>query len=185
MSRDISAVISAAVAAKTLDPFFAVSLAFDSSTLRLFTGHGSITFDGNIYTGAGTLLNITDIEETSEIQASGVTLVLTGVPTSLISMALDTPYQGRVCTIYFGVMLPSISASQVFSGYMDQMIINENSETCKIVLSVENRLIDLERPRIVRFSQNDQESRFTGDLGLEFVESLQTKEIYFGKATPK
>ncbi len=183
--RDISTVISNAVVAKSLEPFFAIEMFFDGGTIRLWTGIGTITVGTDVFTGAGTMLNITEIEETAEVKASGITLVLNGISTTIMSLALAEPYQGRLCKVYFGVLSPSVSTTEVFAGYMDQMIIRENSDTCDVMLSVENKLVDLEKPRIRRFTHNDQIARFPGDLGLEFVESLQTKEVYFGRAAPK
>lgn len=185
MTRGISTIVSNAVVAKQLDPIFAIEMFFDGGTIRLWTGYGTAVLDGvNSFTGAGQLLSITDVEETAEIKASGITVVLNGISSSIIALALDEPYQGRVCKMYFGVMSPTPSIVEMFSGYMDQMLIRENSETCDVILNVENKLINLERAKILRFSHNDQVARFPGDLGLEFVESLQTKEVYFGMATP-
>jgi hypothetical protein len=70
---------------------------------------------------------------------------------------------------------------EVFTARMDQMTLDEGPETCTIQLTVENILVDLERPRVARYTNNDQQSRFPGDRGFEFVESLQTKEIFWGR----
>jgi hypothetical protein len=120
-------------------------------------------------------------------------------------LALQEPYQGRECKIYFGVLIDASLGTQgldtittqfgdlivlqsgtqgfleIFSGEMDQMNIVESSDTCTISVSAENALIKLERPVVRRLTNLDQQSRYPSDKGLEFVASLQDKEIFWGR----
>ena len=64
---------------------------------------------------------------------------------------------------------------------MDQMNISEGPDTSTIELSVENKLVDLERPRVRRFTSAYQKSVYPNDLGLDFVEDLQDKDISWGR----
>lgn len=77
-----------------------------------------------------------------------------------------------------------IEMSEIFTGYMDTMDIDEGADTSTVTLSIENKLIDLERPRTARYTSSFQKSRFAGDKGLEFVEDLQDKEVYWGRSNP-
>ena len=70
----------------------------------------------------------------------------------------------------------------VFSGYMDQMNIDEGPETSTIGVAVESKLIDLERPRVFRYTDASQKSRFPDDKGFEYVEDLQDKRFNWGRA---
>lgn len=182
-TRDISSVLSNALDDDEIFPFFAVELQFDVSPLRMWTGLVNATIDGNLYNAAGNLLNISTIEETSEIAARGASITLSGIPSETLSAALQTPYQGRKCIIYFGVVsgLTYSSLTEVFSGFMDEMNIVEDADTCTIELKVENKLIDLERQRVRRYSSGYHKTRFPGDKGFDFVESLQGKETLWGK----
>ena len=49
-----------------------------------------------------------------------------------------------------------------------------------ITVTVENKLIMLERPRNRRYTDQDQKNLFSGDKGLEFVDDLQDKELVWG-----
>ena len=69
----------------------------------------------------------------------------------------------------------------MFSGELDQMNIEEQVETANISVIAENVLVKLERPTVRRFTNEDQKSRFPDDRGLEFVASLQDKEIFWGR----
>ena len=43
--------------------FFAVKAQFDTETIRVWTGIDDIQVDGETYTGAGTLLQVSEIED--------------------------------------------------------------------------------------------------------------------------
>ncbi len=207
MSRDLSTITIDNISQDVVYPFFAVELKFDGdNVLRLWTGQGTLVLDdGTSWVGTGNLLNISAIEETSELAVKGATLTLSGVPSEVLSLALSEPYQGRVCNIYFGtfsqgsilqesssyILLQDGSRinlettdknfNEIFSGYMDQMNIEESGETSTIQLLVENKLVDLERARVARFTSGYQKSIYAGDLGLDFVEDLQDKQISWGR----
>jgi len=207
MSRDLSTNTIDNISQDVVYPFFATELRFDGdNTLRLWTGQGTLVLeDGTSWVGTGNLLNISAIEETSELAVKGATLTLSGVPSEVLSLALSEPYQGRVCNIYFGtfsqgsilqesssyILLQDGSRinlettdkgfNEIFSGYMDQMNIEESGETSTIQLLVENKLVDLERARVARFTSGYQKSIYAGDLGLDFVEDLQDKQISWGR----
>jgi hypothetical protein len=183
MSRDLTAAITATLDDPVVYPFFAVELLFDNNPVRVWTGVGTISLNGFDWTGTGNLLSISAIEETQEMSVKGATLTMSGIPSSLLSLALSEPYQGRVCNIYFGTSQIAAELSQMFSGYMDQMNIIDGPETATIEMRVENKLIDLERARIARYTSGYQKSVYPGDLGLDFVESLQDKDIVWGRSS--
>jgi len=183
-TRDISSAITNNLEDEVIQPFFAIELLFDSAPIRLWTGTGDATIDGDTYIGTGNLLDISSVEETSEIAVRGATITLSGMSSEVISLALQSPYQGRVCNMYFGIVSGNTysSLTQIFSGYMDEMNIDEGPDFGSIELKVENKLIDLERARVRRFTSGYQKSVYPGDKGLDFVESLQDKEIVWGRS---
>lgn len=183
MSRDIATVLNNVLGDEVLEVFFAVDLEFDSGTLRMWTGYGDKTINGEVYTGTGTLLQVSEVEETAELAAAGATLTLNGLPSEILTLALIEPYQNRRARIYFGITGAVDDMAEVFTATMDAMDIEENADTVSIRLTLENRLLDLERARIRRYTNNDQQSRYPGDLGLEFVDDLQNREIFWGRAS--
>lgn len=205
MSRDLSTSVLDLIENDVVYPFFAVELLFDTGALYLWTGLGNLVYDGTTYVGTGTLLDISDVEETVEIAARGATLTLSGIPSEVLSLALTEPYQGRQCKIYFGLFnkgvvlqedgayllledgsrialeLQELGLAEIFAGYMDQMNIQEAADTCDVELKVENKLVDLERARVRRYSSGYQKSVYPNDKGFDFVEDLQDKEIVWGR----
>ena len=190
MSRSLNSTITTALAADVIQPFFAVDLLFDSpNQVYLWNGIGTRSLTSGSgsqnYTGLGDLLQIDTVEETGDISARGATISLSGIDNdsgTLFQKALSTPYQGRKCKIYFGVMSGNTPSNieEVFSGYMDQMNIEEGPNTTTIVLSVENKLVALERPSANRYTSAYQKSQYSSDKGLYFISGLQTKKIVWG-----
>ena len=184
MTRSIPTALVTALTQDAIQPFHAVEMNFDAGSIRLWTGYGNRTIEGNTYLGVGTLMGIAGIEEASDMSAKGITISLAASDPAIISLALTEPYQGRVANVYFGINPEAAQSNltKIFSGYMDQMNIAEDADTATIELSIENKLIDLERPRTARFTSAYQKSVFPGDLGLDFVEDLQDKEIVWGRS---
>lgn len=181
MPRTMSSLMQTTSAASVVEPFFAIELYLPTQTLRMWTGNYNITIGGNVYLGAGDVMSVSEIAETGDIQASGATISISGIPSSYLSMALSTQYQGRSCRIYFGFLSSPSDMVEVFSGEIDTMDIDERGDTCTVVVTVENILVLLERPVVRRFTHEDQQTRYPGDLGLIFVATLQDKEIFFGR----
>ena len=170
----------------SLQPFLAVEAMFDSGAVRLWGGYGDLTIDGEEYTGGGSLLNVSGIEESSEISAQGASVVLSGLDASIISIALSENYQNRACKIIIGTLTDAGAVEDsytLFEGRIDMMTIEESGETASIAVALENRLIDLERPRVRRYTNEDQQSSYSGDTGFSYVNDLQDKTIDWGKST--
>lgn len=186
MSRSLTSAMQSAVTADLVRPIILVQCAFDSGNLNLWNGVGNLTVSSVDYVGAGTLLNIGQIAETSELQANGITVTLSGITDPLLAKARDEDYQGRELKVLLGAMDASngvISTPvNVFSGFMDTMVINDSSETATIQIAVENRLIEFERTRVRRYTAEDQLIDFPSDKGLEFVADMAEKEIVWGRS---
>jgi hypothetical protein len=64
---------------------------------------------------------------------------------------------------------------------MDVMTIQEDGATATVSLQVENVLIDLERPRIRKLTDEEQRKRFPGDASFENIAALQDRQISWGR----
>ena len=186
MTREIPTATLNSLDDPVFKPFFALELLFNSQAVRVWTGLGELTAEGETWLGAGEVLSISPVEETSELSIKGATVSLSGVPSEYLALAIDEPYQGRVAKIYFGNFVAGspTDLTEIFSGYMDQLNIDEGEESSTIQLRIENKLIDLERPRVARFTSQYQKSKFSGDKGLDFLEDLQDKELFWGGPNP-
>ncbi len=197
MSRAISSSLLTALTADKIQPFYAVELMFDTRTitdvegndvaiypLRMWTGLGDKTINvqgsNQVFTGTGSLLTISDLEEVGDLSAKSVELTLSGIPVSIVSLALQEPYQRRTMRMYLGEQSVS-SVVEIFSGKMDKMSIVDEAESSTIALTVESKLIELERPSGWRYTDENHQSRYSGDTFFSYVQSLQDKTLVWGK----
>lgn len=182
MSRDITASVAAAISSPQIEPFFAVDLDLDGASVHIWNGYGDLVIGAKTYVGAGQLVAISTVEETTEIEAKSATVTLTGIPVEFFAAALTTPFQGRALRIYFGVTSAPADYVEVFSGEIDKMDISEQSETATVQVVAESVMIRLERPVVRRFTDQDQKARYPGDKFFEFIAGLQDKQSYWGRA---
>lgn len=186
MSRTVPAALLTALDGDELEVFYAVDLAFDSGNVRLWTGYGDKTINSNTYSGTGDLLTIDGLEEVSDLSSRGTTLTLNGLDTTIVTYALTEDYQGRLVTIYWGVGSNTV---EVFSGYMDKMTIQDAGDSATISLTVESRLIVLERPNVRRYTRESHAGVRTAkglsgsDTFFDWVTNLQDKQVVWGRST--
>lgn len=184
MTRELSTAVRDDFTASEVNPVVFTEFNFDSGDIRFWTGIGEITWDSVTWTGSGDLLTIAPFEETAELVAKGLQFELSGVPASLIGLAVTEDYQGRSVSVYFGTIDVQLNVTTdpylLFSGYMDIMSFQDEGENAKISLSVENRLIALERPNQNVYTPETQHLNYPADKGFDFVTDLQEKEIIWG-----
>jgi len=185
VSRGLSSPMVNEVMAAELQPIIMLKAEFDSGDLLLWSGVGEITFNSEVYTGAGNLLAISEIREVAGIEAQGASFSLSGINSAILSIFLSEEIQGRPISCWFGCLDTSSAIVSdpvlMFKGRMDVPQIDETGQTCTISVQAENRLIDLKRAKVRRYTPEDQKQQYSGDLGCDFVASLQEMEITWGK----
>lgn len=185
MSRSLPAALAIEFGEKELKPFYAVELLFDSGDLRFWTGYGNITANGETWSGAGSVMNFSEVIEATDLSANGITITLTGLDTQIISIMLGENYRGRSAKIYLGALdatnQPVSDMYQIFAGRMDVMTLQEDGSTATVAIAVENVLIDLERPRTRKLTNEEQLERFPNDESLSGVAQLQDRQIAWGR----
>lgn len=184
MSRNITTALKNETLAAKLEPVLLSLFDFQSGAVRVWTGIGDKTWDGNVYNGLGHLGNVSPIEESTDVRANGVGFQLSGVPSSLIATVLGDNYQGRTVKLWLAALNGSggIIADPylLFAGRMDNVEIDEGADTAVIRIYAESRLIDLQRSRERRYTHEDQQIDFPGDLGLEYMPTSQSTPFLWG-----
>jgi hypothetical protein len=167
-------------------PILLAWLDFVSGTKRLWSGIGNLIWDGQTWEGTGDFGRVSSIEETIELRAAGMALQLSGVDTDDLTEVIAEPIQGRRAKVYIGFRDANFQLVSdpivIFDGRMDTIEIVDGGSTATITMNVENRLRDLDRARVRRYTDACQQSRYPGDKGLEYVPSLQEIDIPWGRA---
>lgn len=187
MSRALTSGMVTAVTSAVVRPILLAEFDFDGGTVYMWTGYGTLSWGGHSFLGAGNLCGVAPIAEVVDTSAKGTSFTLNGIPSSLLATALTENYQGRAAKLWLGALDSSnaIIADPylIFGGRMDTMTIDDGGETGSISLTAENRLIDLNRSRERRYTDQDQRIDYPSDLGLQYVVGLQDKQIVWGAGT--
>lgn len=191
--RNMTAAMLAAIAAAEVrlamffeGTFNSIGSPVGTEYVRLWTGYGDVSWNGETWVGSGELMNISPIEESQQLKAIGFRVLLSGMPTSLVSTALNSAAisQGQAGKIWLatfdaaGAMIADPYLAQ--QGKLDTSVVENDGETCTIALNYESRLIELELPRPRRYTQEDQKIDYPDDEGFKFVTALQNKDLSWG-----
>lgn len=181
MARAMTALMLAEIVKQAVSPVIFFEGEFNSGTIHLWSGVGDIVWNGNTWNGAGQLLSISEIRETVDVVAASVQIGLSGLPSSLVSLALNDVRQGRKGRLWLGFINSSgaiiADPYQIFTGLLDVPTMDETGETANLTLSYENRLVGLLTANDRRYTPEDQHVDFPGDSGFDNVAGLQDAQI--------
>lgn len=104
MARALTAAMLAAIRAGAVRPVFFYEGEFNSGTLNLFTGRGTITWDSKTWTGDNGLLQIAAIAEAPDLSAVNFNVTLNGNQTSLLTVALSQVRRGLPGKVWLGLL---------------------------------------------------------------------------------
>lgn len=189
MSRDLNADLLAEVTANSLRPVIFVDLELRNtvtlvtSHLYLWTGYGTVTWDGQSWIGAGTMLTVDGIEETADSGSVGFKVQLNGFKASNIALALG----GNKSRYLPGIIyLAAVKSDGTFTdgylsraGKLDRVEIDDQGQTCIITAYYEDENVALLKADDRRFTPEDQALIDADDIGFEQVAALQDMVIAF------
>lgn len=185
MSRDLTAATATEFSASFFRPAVFFEGEYDGGFIRVWSGIGTMTWDSKSWTGVGYFLGVSPITETGDVQANGISVSLSGIPTALLSANLSSARQGLPGKVWIGALDANGAVIAdpflAFHGRLDVPEIDEQGETTTITVTYESRLIDLERARERRLTHEDQKLDYPDDMGFEFVNALQDKQISWGR----
>ncbi len=174
-----------AVGQEVVQRTVAIALDFPSGVVRVNGSPADIAFGGDTYIGVGGLGSISAVRESNELRAYDLTLGLSGVPSDSVALALTEAYQGRAGTVWEVLLQDGVVVADpviAFRGRMDQMNVS-TGQTSAVTVKLINRLADWERPKIRRYTNEEQDRRFPGDGFFRFVPATVEKEIVFPAAS--
>ena len=184
---DVPAAVASRLANDEQKIAFGVSLEFDSGTLNLWSGIGDFTGSDSLsYTGAGELLDIQNVEEDNELSSTNMTISISGLSANIVTYATTEDYQNRPVTIKMFFFHPDtddeVGNVILFKGRMDTLTVTDG-DSFSVVISAENKLIDLTRPKNLFYTAEPQNFLYSGDKGLEFVSKIREQTVNWGSLT--
>lgn len=188
MPRNLTADYIAALAEGYLYPVILVQIQFASGTVYMSSFNQPIVLDGIVYSGVGSLMEISTIEDGSSVNARGTTVTLSGIDPTLLPATMDEFQVGLPAAIYLGLFgtggqLQMDQHVLAWAGRTDQPTITSDESTASISINLESVLLDMNTPVPYRWTQIDQQHFFPGDQGFAWVNSIQSVPLYWGQNT--
>ena len=107
-------------------------------------------------------------EETTETRAVSVAVGLSAIPSELTGLAVTANWRGQSGKVWLALLNETggmlRDPIQVYSGRMDVMSWSDGDQNT-ITLTIESRLADLDRARVRRYTDRDQQNEYPSDLG--------------------
>jgi len=184
--RDLTAGFIAELEARVKSVAIFYEAEFASGGVNLWTGSGEITWDSKTWTGVGSIIQISSVTETSDVRADGLTFTLSGITEAIRSIILQEVRQGKPGTVYIGFIDASgavvADPANAFEGRLDVPKMDDSGTAISVSIAYETRLRDLERVREERYTNQSQQVNHPGDIGFEYVPSLQDWNGIWGRA---
>ena len=178
-----------AVTGEHVSWFWLVKMELTSATLYLTSLNFDIEIDSITWVGTRGLGAIGPIEE-SDNGVAGITLTLAGVTQEHIAGVLSEDIQGKKITVQMAVLNQSTEPptvaidSTVWQGLLDnQSFVDSQGQ---VIVTAENRLIEWDKARLLRFSDQDLKRTRPDDNFFKYADTMANKEIIvFSKAQVK
>jgi hypothetical protein len=141
--------------------------------------------DPQVYIGAGELLDVSFLEENSELQSYSATINFSGVELQNVVRALNLKYFNNVVSIYLAYLDEHHDIIDdpvlIFAGRMDQFIVNVGSGTATISMTVSSRFSDWEIQKGGRYTNAYQQTYYDKeDLGFQYLPIIADIPIRWG-----
>ena len=197
MPRVMTSAMATALCAPVLRAALLCSMQFGDNVVNVWSGLTPMTWTGMTFQGVGTLGAISTISEDSTVEAKGISISLSGIPSAMMTEVL---YETRVLgVVSIWLCLFDDTATLIadpimaYQGAMDEPSMDDDNQTCTMSIAVENILVDLNRPCFRRYTGDDQQMDLaatltrlglpsnTADTGFRFVPQIQEIVTFWGR----
>ena len=184
MPRNIDASLLTELQDPLLMPAIFASITFATVIVNIWSGSGTVTWQGITWTGLGSFFGLETIEEGVTVEARGIAITLSGLDPDLLADCMNEFRLGLPVKIYLGFYTSGAlnpNAITSWAGRTDQPTIHVAGDQATITINCENRLVDMNVPADRRYTIQDQQMTWPGDLGFQFVQAIQEVTIFWGQ----
>lgn len=176
MSRELTSTMLALLDDANVQKVAMVHMAIDDP-VYVHSGLGKITYGGNTYVGIGVLGSVSDHEESEALSAQPITFTLSGLDHLQVRTALNAAAFGDQITLYeafiddAGTIIGEPLV--IWSGSVDSTSISVGPESSVSIVG-QHDIADIDKMSGARWTDEDQQGRFSGDLCFQFIHNMPT-----------
>lgn len=189
MSLTLDGTATARAAAGVAGLHWLIEMDFSGGTQYFTTWGDTVIVGANTYVGRGALLTVSNVTESENAAADRLTISLNVVNSALLALAMGavTTYRNRAIRLYGQLFddayKPAGAAVLRWQGYMDKVQISRTPsppEGGESSGRIEMQCVRAGQARFrnatgLRLTDAQQQQRFPGDLGLQYVQTLVEK----------
>lgn len=181
--------VAALLGGRTVRCSFLILFDFDSGPWRVWTGAGRIETAGETWLGVGSLVSISALEQATNGEAPAANFSLSGVPGELLTLVrdeFDAEALDRIVTVYLQLHNKYDDCAlelydqpfAIWGGRMQTPRFELTGLARRVVgVAIESLFSLRSRPAFSQYTDSDQQARFPGDRGFEFVPTLVNKVV--------
>ncbi len=181
---DFEPAIEAQLTGATVVMAMLVEVQFASGPFRVWTGLGTREFGGRNWQGIGSIIDISEITRLQNGQADPFEITVSA-PEEIIRQGLiefQTEALNRTLNVYLQFLNYDADTAlgppwQIRDGIMRGANLSVETGAQTLAIKCDTLSSRRNRPPFGMLTDRDQKARFPGDRGLEFVHSLDGKEI--------
>lgn len=188
MSRTLSAATEAHVEGTHVHPVILCRIDFTPTPIYTHTGLGTISFESNDYLGVGTLGGLSGLSETENLVPSPITLSLSGIDDTLFGEAIDAGNYGD--RVFLHIAYRNDDGSLVgtpwnfYKGRIESTNSTRGREGNTVSIVAQHVLSILSKRIGSKFTDEAQQKKYPGDLGLQYVEQNIGLSLTWGARDP-
>ncbi|HGF0771398.1 hypothetical protein AB9B48_18680 [Kluyvera ascorbata] len=160
----------------------AANIQFESGTVYVHSGTGTLVLDGYVYYGMGRMGAVDDVGETNTTSPTQLKLTLSGLDMSLFATTLNERCVGRQASIYL-VALDDDGVVQV-ADLIFKGKVSGTGATCgdnnALQYTISNIFEDWQRPFPDRYTDESHQAAEPGDRIFRYVAQMAERSIYWG-----
>lgn len=143
-----------------------------ADSVYLCTATHDVVWGGHTWMGAGVIGSVDEVQDSTG-ERRGLKFSMSSVPTEYLSLAMTAGYRGKKVRIYEAIIGDAgiLDAPLVWSGSLNQPLIEEGAASGQITISAEHRGATFARAKPLRYTDGDQQRLHPGDKSMQFVVS--------------
>ena len=157
-------------------------------THRMFDGRGTIEVDGEQYVGAGQIVEVSEISQSSEPVHNEMTITLNGAADDLVSLAMGENYQNQEVLFEiarFNDDMTLVFKKPRFDGFISHAEIIDRAEGDRIVSDIvfhfTTELLNETKSPLKIYSSNSQKRIDSKDTIFDRLPDLAGRELVWGR----
>jgi hypothetical protein len=184
--RTLSVSMQAAIIAGTVRPVMLALLSFGATTLTLSTAQQDIVWNSITWSGNGWFFGPQNIKESGDRNSDEINIDLSGVPPALVAEILLYGQKKETGSFWLALCDASwaviASPYLLFSGHYDSAQFSDDGDTSTLTIGYTSDTGEIQDAAEVRMTDAEQQTRYPGDLGFQFIEGIKDWSGYWGKA---